>query len=435
MNKRIKFFLSISLIFAIFVSSFILPAASFENDVETSTADMLLINTDTDTVVFSQKPDNMWYAGTLSELMTFLIAYESIPDLDGTTFKVEQSFIRGLPYTDGCLDKFVGQTLTAKDLMTIMLLTSGSDAAWALASLAYNGDTDAFIAEMNARAETLGCTNTGYVSPGFNDTSDQYTTCSDLYRLYMVVDKLDLYNKIMQMDSFTPAGLDENDYSVNVEISIINDNSPYYFRYVNDAQYSYSKETYAGIALTTTYHGKSYFYAGLLGINESERNVYADARKLTTWAYLNLFDRKMIYEEDSMYKIEVKSDWGTYMVDLHPMNSAFKTVPNEYDESKLSYTFDMPDTVETPFLGTQAVGRAKIFYDGNEIDDIALYTNTDEGLGILSDTGRFTSYIFDRLTPNKHFDFEVETATAAENTAQAASEAPSQTAVTAATEG
>lgn len=449
MNKRLKFFLSISLIFAIFVSSFILPAASFENDVETTTADMLLINTDTETVVFSQKPDNMWYAGTLSELMTFLLAYESISDLDGTTFKAEQSFIKGLPYTDGCLDKFVGQTLTAKDLMAIMLLTSGSDAAWALASLSSGGDTDAFVADMNARAEALGCTNTGYVSPGFNDTSDHYTTCTDLYKLYTAVDKIELYNKIMQMDSYTPEGLDEEDYTVEVEISILNDKSPYYFRYVNDAQYSYTEATYAGIALTTTYRGKNYFYAGLLGLNESERNAYADARKLTTWAYLNLSDRKMINSEDSMYKVLLRGDWGEYTVDLHPLNSAFKTLPNEYDESKLTYTFDVPKSVETPILGDQAVGRAKISYDGNEIDDIALYTNSDEGLGMLSDAGRFTTYVLARLTPNRHYvsEFDADETTSAEETAQpetekpaekvteTASEAPSQTAASAATEG
>ena len=128
MNKRVKFFISVILIFAIFVSSFIIPASSFETTVETSTSDLLLVNLDTDTVVFSQKPDTNWYAGSLAELMTFLLSNEMIPDLNAATFNVDQTFINALPYSDGCLDKFVGQTLTAKDLTAIMLLTSGSDA-------------------------------------------------------------------------------------------------------------------------------------------------------------------------------------------------------------------------------------------------------------------------------------------------------------------
>ena len=89
MNKRIKFLISAVLIFALFVSSFILPASSYETGVETSTADMLLVNLDTDTVVFSQKPDNMWYAGYLSELVTFLVAYELIDKPEEVTYKVE----------------------------------------------------------------------------------------------------------------------------------------------------------------------------------------------------------------------------------------------------------------------------------------------------------------------------------------------------------
>ena len=124
MNKRVKFFISVILIFAIFVSSFIIPASSFETTVETSTSDLLLVNLDTDTVVFSQKPDTNWYAGSLAELMTFLLSYEMIPDLNAATFNVDQTFISTLPYSDGCLDKYVGQTLTAKDLTAIMLLTS-----------------------------------------------------------------------------------------------------------------------------------------------------------------------------------------------------------------------------------------------------------------------------------------------------------------------
>ena len=67
MTKRIKFLISALLIFALFVSSFIVPVSSYETDVQTSTSDLLLVNLDTDTIVFSQKPDNIWYAGSLSE--------------------------------------------------------------------------------------------------------------------------------------------------------------------------------------------------------------------------------------------------------------------------------------------------------------------------------------------------------------------------------
>ena len=408
MNKRIKFLISAVLIFAIFVSSFIMPAASYETDVETSTADMLLINIDTNTVVFSQKPDNMWYAGYLSELVTFLVAYEMIDRPEETTFKVESSFASSLPISDGSLNQFVGTELTALDLMAIMLLTSGNDAAYALADLAADGDRTVFVDAMNEKIEILGCENTGFVSPGYDSTSDQYTTCRDLYTIYMEVLKNDFFHDVMDADPlcYIPPSLmnaeDEEaneQYTVYPEASILNEKSPYYFRYVNDAKYSYTEATYANLVLTTTYRGKSYFFAGLLGKTDSEENVYADARKLTTWAYLNLSDRKMINAEEAMTDVTVTADWGEYPVELHPFNSAFKTVPNDYDESKLSYEFDIPESVKTPIAAGQSAGRAKLIYDGDEIDDIQLIVNTDEGLDMMPDIGRFTTYVYRHLMP------------------------------------
>ncbi|MBK6090349.1 D-alanyl-D-alanine carboxypeptidase [Ruminococcus sp. M6(2020)] len=400
MNKRVKFFISVILIFAIFVSSFIIPASSFETTVETSTSDLLLVNLDTDTVVFSQKPDTNWYAGSLAELMTFLLSNEMIPDLNAATFNVDQTFINALPYSDGCLDKFVGQTLTAKDLTAIMLLTSGSDAAYALADLSANNDREAFVAAMNARVTALGMKSTAYVSPGFNNTSAQHTTCRDTYLLYQEVRKNDFFRAVMKNKVYTPAGLDE-DYTVTAEASILNENSPYYFRYTNDAMYSFTEDTYEELVATTTYRGKTYLFVGLLGLHQSERNVYADARKLTSWAYLNLSDHKIFNEEDVLSDVTVTADWGDYQVGLHPYNSAFKTLPNSYDEAKLTYQFDIPKTIKTPFLAGQTLGSAKLYYDGEEIENIALSADTDEGLGMLSDFGRFTGYVYRRMTPHR----------------------------------
>ena len=400
MNKRVKFFISVILIFAIFVSSFIIPASSFETTVETSTSDLLLVNLDTDTVVFSQKPDTNWYAGSLAELMTFLLSNEMIPDLNAATFNVDQTFINALPYSDGCLDKFVGQTLTAKDLTAIMLLTSGSDAAYALADLSANNDREAFVAAMNARVTTLGMKSTAYVSPGFNNTSAQHTTCRDTYLLYQEVRKNDFFRAVMKNKAYTPAGLGE-DYTITAEASILNSDSPYYFRYTNDAMYSFTEDTYEELVATTTYRGKTYLFVGLLGLHQSERNVYADARKLTSWAYLNLSDHKIFNEEDVLSDVTVTADWGDYQVGLHPYNSAFKTLPNSYDEAKLTYQFDIPKTIKTPFLAGQTLGSAKLYYDGEEIENIALSADTDEGLGMLSDFGRFTGYVYRRMTPHR----------------------------------
>ncbi len=397
MNKKIKFLISLLLTIAAVLSMVSIPASSFTNDVETSSSDMLLVNLDTHTTVYSQKQSTMWYSGYLAELTTFLVAYELIKEPEKVKYEVKQSFIDALHYSDGCLKPFVGKTITARDLMAIMLLTSGNDAAYALADIACDNDREKFVSLMNEKASALGCTDTEYINPGFSNDSAQHTTCRDLYRIYMAVDNNAFYNKVMSDNAYTPEGLSGGDFTVTSEASIMNSKSPYYFKYVNDAKYSYHKDTYAGIVLTTTYRGQSYFFAALLGKNESERNVYADARKLTTWAYLNLSDRKVIDNSDSIARVSVDTGWGEYEKELYSFNSAYKTLPKDFDELLLSYTLDIPEKAKWPLFKGQSIGSATVTYDKEDIDKVELVIDSDEGVSLLADTARFADYAFSHL--------------------------------------
>lgn len=399
MKKRLQFFIALVLICVMVFGVSSTPASSYVNDVETSTNDMLLVDLDTHTTVFSQKPDNMWYQGNLSELMTFLVAYENIKTPEETEFKVEQSFIDELPYSDGCLKPYIGLTLTAEDLMAVMLLTSGSDAAYALADIVSSGDYDAFTVMMEDKAKDLGCKNTTYLSPGYSSGDHHHTTCRDLMLIYVEARKNEFFNQVMEDREYTPKGLKDEKYTVKTEASILSDNSPYYFKYCNDAKFSYTKATNACIALTTTYRGQTYFFAGLFGLNESEKNVYSDAKKLTTWAYLNLSDRRILDTDQTLASVNINTGWGEYKMDLFSNTSAYKTLPNSFDELLLSYDIKSPDTVDWPLFKGQVIGTAKVSYDSEEIDVVELVPESDEGVDLLSDTTRFGRYIFDSLLP------------------------------------
>ena len=409
MKKRLQIIISFFLIFILLAGAAYVPASSYENDIETSTADILLINLDTNTTVYSKKPDNKWYSGDLAALMTYLLAYENIDEPDKTVFEVEQDFIDELPYSDGCLDDYAGEELTAKDLMAIALLTSGNDAAYALAYLVNGSDLSGFIDMMNERAEKLGCVDTIYVTPGYSDESAHHTTCRDLAKLYIAVRKTDIFNEIMNGEPYIPSGLDE-DYAVVTEASIFNSKSPYYFRYTNDAKFSYSEKTYAGLVLTTTYHEKTYLFVGLLGLNESEKNVYADARSLITWAYLNLSDRKLINSDDDLTTVKVDSGWGEYDLLLFTADSAYKTLPNDFDEKLLSFKADYPETVKLPLTKGQKIGKATLSYNDEVIDAVDLVVDSDEGLDMLNDSARFANYVVDGLFSIKPTEAAAEAA-------------------------
>ena len=72
-----------------------------------------------------------------------------------------------------------GQQLTEHDLLYGLLLPSGNDAGMALAGQV-GGTVPGFVAQMNARAQQLGLTETHFSNPVGLDAPDHYSSAADL---------------------------------------------------------------------------------------------------------------------------------------------------------------------------------------------------------------------------------------------------------------
>ena len=73
----------------------------------------------------------------------------------------------------------VGQKVTYRDLLYGMLLSSGNDAANAVA-VAVGGSAENFVAMMNGKAQELGLINTHFDTPSGLDGDTHYTTAYEL---------------------------------------------------------------------------------------------------------------------------------------------------------------------------------------------------------------------------------------------------------------
>lgn len=139
----------------------------------------ILINADTGAVIADKNAQESIFPASMTKLMTLLVAYESIADLD-TTFRMTQDIIDPL-YLDGLsLAGFGGgEEITIRDLMYGCALSSGAEASIGLA-LASCGSEEAFVSRMNDRAKLLGMNNTHFENCTGTHHDDHVSTLYDI---------------------------------------------------------------------------------------------------------------------------------------------------------------------------------------------------------------------------------------------------------------
>lgn len=399
MKKRLNFIIALTLVLSLFAGALSFPALSFENDVPISSDKVLLINTDTNTVVYNKNADSGWYSSYMTALMTFVIAAESSTDIFSTNVPITSELLDSIPSSDGTLNRFVDNTLTIRDLLAFSMMTKGNDASYVLADFLSDSDIDAFVSRMNAKASELGLSKTNFTTPCFDPDMGSETTCRDLFTLYSYALTKDIFKELASLTEYVPEGYDENNDKIRTEISIMSSASPYYFRYVENAKYSYDEEAGAAIALTTKYRNSNYIFVAMNGLTDAEENVYVDAKKLTTWAYLNLSDRKLVESGDITSSVKIDSPWRVDEVILTTADSPFRTIPKNYESAKFSVEFDIPASVSLPVFEGQPLGRAKILYDGAHIDSIELSSASSKGTSMLPDIGAFFGAGYSSLFP------------------------------------
>jgi D-alanyl-D-alanine endopeptidase (penicillin-binding protein 7) len=128
-------------------------------DLKSSVA--LVIDQDTSEVLFSKNDQAVLPIASLTKLMTGLIVSEARLPMDEMV-RIEQEDVDTEKGSRSRLN--VGTSLTRGELLHLALMSSENRAAHALGRT-YPGGLQAFVGQMNAKAQSLGMKDTRYVEP------------------------------------------------------------------------------------------------------------------------------------------------------------------------------------------------------------------------------------------------------------------------------
>ncbi len=142
--------------------------------IDTSAKACIVVEATSGRVLAGTNKDDKLPMASTTKIMTALLAVEQGNMEDVVEISPNASGIEG-----SSIWLSAGEKLKLKDLLYGLMLSSGNDAALAIAEH-IGGSIDEFIVMMNKRAAQMGLKNTNFMNPNGLPSNDHYTTAYDL---------------------------------------------------------------------------------------------------------------------------------------------------------------------------------------------------------------------------------------------------------------
>ena len=194
-----------------------------------------------------------------TKIMTALVALEEADLDEEVTVSKEAAAFATPAYSNVGL--FAGDVLSVRELLRATLISSGDDAAYALAEHLGDGSVKDFVAKMNREAQALGLDDTHFENPVGFDAREQYSSARDLAEMARLAMG---YPEFREMVATQYATITTQDR----EIPLTN---------TNDLLFEYPPAT--GVKTGTTPGSGPSLVASAAAENESYVSVILDARE------------------------------------------------------------------------------------------------------------------------------------------------------------
>ena len=361
--RAISFFLTLSLL-----TGLLIPFASaieYEG-VESMTVDAtaaLLIDLDTDQVLYEQAADEQRYPASITKIMTALLTLEAIGrgELDlNTEITVDAAALADITEDSSTANLQAGEKITVKNLLYCLLLASANEAANVLA-MAVSGDIPTFVELMNQRAQELGMAGTHFVNPHGLHNADHYSTARDIYRMSKQAMTHATFREIVSTGRYTVPAT-----NLSKARSLLNTNglltSAKHYGYTMDGTIGIQKKGHTLVSVVL----------GAQNPTDSRGNVqrkqFTESKRLLNWGFTNFSDATLLDAETYLQELPVRfSSEASHVV-----------VPGTYDPERLELRLRFHrDVASAPIEAGDVLGTVTVIYAGEEYATVDMAAVSD----------------------------------------------------------
>lgn len=332
----------------------------------------LLMDAKTGTLLYANNEHEPMQPASLAKLMTFYLVLEALQTgrttLDTLVEISEQAWRISMNSSVSRMFLRIGQSVSVQDLIYGMMVSSGNDAAVALAEHV-SGSSDAFTEQMNEKAKELGLMESRFTNPDGLPAPGAYTTAGDMAILSRAI-----LERFPEAVTFT--GTKECTFQ---KIRQPNFNSLlFHDTRVDGLKTGYVRE--AGYHLVATaQEGEMRLIAVVLGSADGEKRRM-ESGKLLTWGFRTFATVILDWSRDMPEELPVYGG-ETRRLPIAPGAPPQVTILKGH-EKKLDLTAAFPSKhLIAPVAKDATVGVLTVSADGNSLVSIPIKTLTAVGPG------------------------------------------------------
>lgn len=345
----------------------------------------LLINLDTDTVVYEKEASKATDPSSLTKVVTAILAIENVQDLDKQVTAQEEA-IDALKNVLGANASIkTGEVLTMRQLLLCMLAQSANEASNVIAQ-EVGGSIDNFVVMMNDFVKKIGCTSTTFMNAHGIYQEGQTTNADDLAKIAKYAIDVPGFTDLTNINDSHALIIPATNLSKERQLAQTNKmlikTSPYYYKYATGIKTGSSGADQCCIMATATKDGYNYLCILMESPNEKSADgktktnfAMTEAKALFQWAFNNLKYKTIVKKGTAVDELPVEYAWSMDHIQLVPEKDISALVPADLDASGVLIVPDrdsLPEKISAPASKGDIIGTASVMVANKEVEKVNL---------------------------------------------------------------
>ena len=349
----------------LFISIQMSTVFAAESEPETSAPSVLLMDAETGTILYAKDETTERPLASVTKVMTLLLIFESIDagqiSLDDSVTVSEHAASMGgsQVYLE------TGETQTVETLIKCIVIASANDASVAMAEF-ISGSEEAFVGQMNKKAEDLDMEHTHFVNACGLDADGHYSCALDIALMSreLTVNHPEIfdYTSIWMEDITHYTAKGDTVFTLSSTNKLLKQ-----YEYATGLKTGSTSQAKFCLAATATKDGVN-LIAAIMAAEDSASRI-ADAIRLFEWGFASC---RVLTDENTDTLADIPVTGGTDKSLAIQYSGTFRYLDTTGSPEELTKTLSLPETLEAPIAEGETVGKAVYTLDDRNIGEIEI---------------------------------------------------------------